>query len=171
MYNNNDNFFIRAKRSVYKWWCIVYKPVYKLTHKGYWPKEKDPYYKPDNQNHAQQKLAEQMAMQVIQENQHNIDKIISHTEDISPNPPKQTTPIEPEIDTSNIDTDVLNRANEILDRLAREANEDELKKQAEIEKAKLEAQNNERIASIMKANQIDISTYIEQGKAHQNKQD
>lgn len=35
-----DNFLFRAKRTVYKWWCIVYKPVYKLIHNGEWPEEK-----------------------------------------------------------------------------------------------------------------------------------
>ena len=37
-----DNFLFRAKRTVYKWWCIVYKPVYKLIHSGEWPEEKEP---------------------------------------------------------------------------------------------------------------------------------
>ena len=37
-----DNFLFRAKRTVYKWWCIVYKPVYKLIHNGEWPEEKEP---------------------------------------------------------------------------------------------------------------------------------
>ena len=34
-----DNFLFRAKRTVYKWWCIVYKPVYKLIHNGEWPED------------------------------------------------------------------------------------------------------------------------------------
>ena len=40
-----ENFVIKAKRTVYKWWCVVYQPVYKLIHHGYWPNEKDPYVK------------------------------------------------------------------------------------------------------------------------------
>ena len=46
-----DNFLFRAKRTVYKWWCIVYKPVYKLIHNGEWPEEKEPHICLPNQRH------------------------------------------------------------------------------------------------------------------------
>lgn len=207
MYDNN-NFFSRVKGTVYKWWCVVYKPVYKLMHHGYWPQEKEPYYIPNNQSQGltanepqelppsqeltqsssdqqdqtlsqqQRLLAEQMAKEITQKNQHHIDELVTDTEELDLTPDEtlpQNDTVSPsnseeaqEIDTSNVDDDVLSRANEIMARLAREAAEDEEKKQAEIDKAKQDAETNARLASIMKANQIDISAYIEEGKAHQN---
>lgn len=186
---DNYNFFTKVKGTVYKWWCVVYKPVYKLMHHGYWPKEKEPYYIPDiqeqqqdqRQEQQQKQFAEQMAMEITQKNQHHIDELVTDTEELALKPDEQScsqnhtvSPTQSndeniqEIDTSNINDDVLSRANEIMERLAREAAEDEAKKQAEIDKAKLEAETNERLASIMKANSIDISAYIEEGKAQQH---
>lgn len=186
MYNSWNNFYIRAKQTVYKWWCVIYKPAYKLFHQGYWPQEKEPYYTPDSQHTNENSsdsddgnkrlLAEQMARQIEAGNQHNVDNIILSTEKSEQN---CTEPVnENESETTdvgnNADTetpkpseDVMAKAQEIMERLAREAAEDEAKKQAEIDAAKRKAAEQERLANIMKANERDISIYIEEGKAHQ----
>lgn len=163
MYKDNYGFFYKIKQTVYKWWCVVYKPVYKLTHNGNWPKEKDPYYNTETkQNNEQQKLfAEQMANRISNSRQSNIDDIVINTEDTT-NPNNSNT-------NQDVDSDTLARANEIMERLMREAAEDEAKKQAQIDEAKRTADEQARLAAIMKANQVDISQYIEQGKANQNK--
>lgn len=181
MYKDNYGFFYKIKQTVYKWWCVVYKPVYKLTHNGYWPQEKEPYYNPEaDQKKEQQKLlAEQMANQVSNSIQNTVDNIITNTEDVT-NPITKDSNSDP-VNNSNtdsdinpntnqdIDSDALARANEIMERLMREAAEDEAKKQAQIDEAKRTADEQARLAAIMKANQVDISQYIEQGKANQNK--
>lgn len=211
-------FWASARRTVYKWWCVVYKPTYKLFHKGYWPNEKDPYVKypepvQDTQtttnentpsNDAAIEMANKIASQISSE--HNN----AHFDELQQSLTTAETSNESteEIDTSNLGEGVLDKANEIMERLAREAAEDEAKKQAEIEEAKKQAAqaNNdataraneimerlakeaaedeakkqaeidaakqkaaedERLASIMKANQVDISQFIEEGKANQD---
>ncbi len=180
MYNSSgNNFYTRAKQTVYKWWCVIYKPVYKLFHKGYWPDEKEPYYTPANTPETvddnKRLLAEQMARQIGTGNQQNVDSIIlsagQHAQSIETH--IDAAPSEPiaseentDIKTPQSSEDVMAKAQEIMERLAREAAEDEAKKQAEIDAAKQKAKEQERLASIMKANERDISIYIEEGKAH-----
>lgn len=190
----NNSFMTRVRQTVYKWWCVVYKPAYKLFHHGYWPQEKEPYYsaaatksetvEPAATESAQtdeaRALAEKMAQQIQTGRQQNIDDLIHSSDNsngkdnISTSPAEmeaetQTTPeTEPEVDLSNVDNDTLSKANEIMERLAREAAEDEAKKQAEIDAAKRESAEQERLASILKATKPDISMYIEEGKARQN---
>lgn len=197
MNNNYNNFFYNTKRTVYKWWCVIYKPAYQLFHHGYWPNEKNPYMKyPEQPNRetsssagisdTKEELSHQMAQQIANEisHEHNnshfdeLKAAVSSKEETKPDAPQadnitnetnaDTSQTDEGINTSNIDEDVYKRANEIMERLAREAAEDEAKKQAEIEKAKQQASEQERLAMIMKANEIDISQFIEEGKAHQN---
>lgn len=187
-----DNFFFRAKQTVYKWWCVVYKPVYKLVHHGYWPNEKEPYVKypdsvPQTQDTEKQKLAAAMADQILEtnrQNQHNIDDIIQEAK--LHNPPASTDNHEalPEsaptgthdalsdLDSNEIpagiDDDVLARANEIMARLNREAAEDEAKKQQEIDKAKEQAAEQQRVSQILKANERNIDVFIQEGLSKQH---
>ena len=78
-----DNFLFRAKRTVYKWWCIVYKPVYKLIHSGEWPEEKEPdvkYAAPTKPSQSETLDAQALADAVLDTNrqsQHNIDDLVS----------------------------------------------------------------------------------------------
>ena len=175
-----NNFFIKAKQTVYKWWCVIYKPVYKLTHNGYWPAEKEPGYTPPTENSKQKELAAQMATQIMATKQDSVNDLVlqatstkNETEQVIPPQKDQTTSIndEPDFDTSNVDADALARAEEIMARLNREAAEDEAKKQAEIDQAKQDAMKaadeQARLAEIMKANQVDISAFIEEGKESQ----
>lgn len=195
-------FFTRVKRTVYKWWCVVYKPVYKLTHHGYWPPEKEPGYVPPKQDDtsvmpdtraanqeassaipdtrmanqetssaipdtrtANQEIpsaeATQMANQILQERQNNINQTISLHMDSS----SQENVWDDSVDTSGMSEESIDLAKEIMARLAREAAEDEAKKQAQIEKAKREAEEKARLEEIMRSNKIDINQYIEAGKA------
>lgn len=187
----NNSFMSRVRQTVYKWWCVIYKPAYKLFHHGYWPQEKEPYYmspeanaamqdtpeenKPDTAENVQsddaRARAEQMAQQIQAGRQQGIDNLVhsgdisESKDDIKPSPEEID---EPEIDLSNMDADALSKANEIMERLAREAAEDEAKKQAEIDAAKKESAEQERLANILKATKPDISMFIEEGKARQN---
>ncbi len=169
MYDNTDNFFYKAKQTVYKWWCVIYKPVYKLTHHGYWPAEKEPYYVPPQESSNQQQLAAQMAETIMHNRQSNVDNIVMDS--ATPNASAtDTNPIathqsEESIDLSQVNPNDLNRAQEILDRLNREAAADEAKKQAAIDAAKKQADEKARLDAIMRANQVDISAFIEEGKA------
>lgn len=157
-----NNFFIKAKQTVYKWWCVIYKPAYKLTHNGYWPAEKEPGYTPPTENSKQKELAAQMATQIMATKQDSVNDLVLQAAGGND---------EPDFDTSNVDADALARAEEIMARLNREAAEDEAKKQAEIDQAKQDAMKaadeQARLAEIMKANQVDISAFIEEGKESQ----
>lgn len=173
-----ENFVIKAKRTVYKWWCVVYKPVYKLVHHGYWPNEKDPYVKypdpvqPATEDAHQRELAQAMAKQVVEANRNsqvNVDEILQSQQASQKPQPSQTTretlsDLQADEIPANVDDDVLARANEIMARLNREAAEDEAKKQAEIEEAKAIAAEQQQLASIMKANERNIDEFIEEGR-------
>ncbi len=162
MNNSYDNFFIRAKQTVYKWWCVVYKPVYKLIHHGEWPIEKEPGYKPPVEDKTQKNLATKMADEIMAGKQDSVNDLVQQAANM---------PVEPEIDLSKVDADALARAQEIMDRLNKEAAADEAKKQEEISKARKQAEEQERLAAIMKANQVDISAFIEEGKEKQKEQE
>lgn len=157
-----DNFLFRAKRTVYKWWCIVYKPVYKLIHNGEWPEEKEPdvkYAAPQSPSQPEPLDAQALADAVLDTNrqsQHNIDDLVSEAAHMSA--------------VADVDDDVLARANEIMARLNREAAEDEEKKQREIEAAKQKAAEQERLAAILKSTERNIDAFIQEGLSKQHQQ-
>lgn len=161
-----DNFFYKARQTVYKWWCVIYKPVYKLTHHGYWPAEKEPYYVPPEEK-QQQQLASQMAKQ-ISDTEAEIsleDTTAKDTVSVAPTNNTTSSNDNPSIKGESAE-DAAARAKEIMDRLNREAAEDEAKKQAEIEAARQKAAEQDRLNSILKSTQRDISQYISEGMAH-----
>lgn len=162
IYNNGNNrytgyvegiygsFIYKVKQTVYKWWCVVYKPVYKLTHNGYFPPEKEPDNKypsePDNANSEvdQQKLlAEQMAKEMA-------DKIMSEHNNVSEFIPDINTDSNEE-QGSSTSTD---NATSNIDNVAANENtsdEDDIMN---------------KLSSIMDANKVDIAPFIEEGKAN-----
>jgi hypothetical protein len=154
---NPDSFVIHARRTVYKWWCVIYKPVYKLTHEGRWPQEKDPY----NVYPTREMMNDvsDMAAQAIAA----VDEI-SYAQDDNTASNSQADEA-----MSDVDENSLDRANEIMARLAKEAAEDEAKKQKEIDLAKKQAREKEKLDSIMLANKVDIAPFIEEGKAQLSK--
>lgn len=185
-YDDNDIykgfFFTRVRQTVYKWWCVVYKPVYKLVHHGNWPEEKEPGYVPPKKDDATSDFAAQMADNIMHEKQGNVNEIISNqvntanTQNAAPVQNESTasddssTAIngwDDSVDTSGMADECVDLAKEIMERLAREAAEDEAKKQAEIDKAKQAAAEKERLEEIMRSNKVDISQYIEEGRAQQ----
>lgn len=165
-----DNFIMRAKRTVYKWWCLVYKPVYVLIYHN-WPEEKDPYVR-----YPESKPDKPDADTAV-----NVDtQPVSAAPDPAPDaqytptdtPASQTAPVFPAAETSahaedeipaGVDDDVLARANEIMARLNREAAEDEAKKNREIEAAREKADEQARLAAILKANERNIDAFIQEG--------
>lgn len=66
--NNYDNFFVKAKRTVYKWWSVVYFPVYKAVHNGDYPPGAYKYGLAENQA-AKQLAASQMVQHQVAMNQ------------------------------------------------------------------------------------------------------
>lgn len=181
-------FFERIKRTVYKWWCVVYRPVYKLTHHGYWPEEKEPGYVPpknkeqnnvpdENKSVSQQQTSDSSAdsiiSRVLNEQQNNVNETIAAqmNNQTVPTPTEEMGKVDPvwddSVDTSGMSSESVDLAKEIMERLAREAAEDEAKKQAEINKAREVAAERERLEEIMRSNQVDISKFIEEGKASQ----
>lgn len=184
-HNNDYGFFYKIRQTVYKWWCVVYKPAYKLFHHGYWPAEKEPYYQADlakqedtstvsqptestDATNTSSLNAQDLANQILSSKQGNVDAMVANTTPLKQETSgaDKTTSEEPEIDLSKVDADALARANEIMARLAAEAAADEAKKQAEIEAAKAKAREDEMLASILKSTKVDISAFIEEGKAH-----
>ncbi len=187
-----DNFIFRIKRTVYKWWCVVYKPVYRLIHDGNWPASKEPSVRyPDTQPSTQETGldAQALADAVLDTNrqsQHSVDDMIfeasKHTSDVAQAiTPVQTSHTEASVQETSaldsdaipadVDDDVLARANEIMARLNREAAEDEEKKQREIDAAKKQAAEQERLAEILKSNERNIDAFIQEGLSKQHQQD
>ncbi len=165
MYNS---FLYKAKQTVYKWWCVIYKPVYKLTHHGYWPAEKEPYYVPPEQKGtpAPMPIAPQIEPDNISLDLEDTKETVIATEVTPDNTQKDVTTMDKVQNKSAIsDDDSAKRAQEIMDRLNREAAADEAKKQAEIDAARRKAEEDARVASILKSNQHDISQYISEGIA------
>ena len=149
---NQFNFFTNIKRTVYKWWCVVYKPVYKLFHKGYWPEEKEPYYKAPKEDKPV-------------ETSENTDTSINDTEEQYTNDSNVSeSAVQEDTNLSEVDSDTLNRANEIMERLAKEAAADQAKKQAEIDAARKEADQQALLDSVLKSTKVDISAFIDEGK-------
>ena len=149
-----DNFLFRAKRTVYKWWCIVYKPVYKLIHNGEWPEEKEPdvkYAAPTKPSQPETLDAQALANAVLDTNrqsQHNIDDLVSEAAHMSAEPTAFTpdtgstaSALNPEEIPAGVDDDVLARANEIMARLNREAAEDEEKNNVKLKLQKKKPSN------------------------------
>ncbi len=242
-YKDSYGFFYNVRQTVYKWWCVVYKPTYKLFHHGYWPAEKEPYYAANQAKQAAEeanKLAEvafskqeqpelditsgtdahELAAKIMSSKQGNIDTLVANTPATQLDTSSDSSSSQPEIDLSSVDPDALARANEIMARLASEAAADEAKKQAEIDAAKAKAKEEEeaakaksksdeeaakaraeeimarlaseaaedeakkqaeidaakakaaedaRLASILQSTKVDISAFIEEGKAQSHK--
>lgn len=174
-YNNNFGFFYNFRQTVYKWWCVVYKPAYKLFHHGYWPEEKEPYYQANTANTDQEEAqkvaqasttdAQALADKILSSKQGNVDTLIENTPVVDTKTSDLPNQAEPEVDLSQLDPDALARANEIMARLASEAAADEAKKQAEINAAKAKADQDARLAAILKSTKVDITAFIEEGKA------
>lgn len=163
-----NSFIYSARRTVYKWWCVVYKPVYKLTHQGYWPNEKEPYMVFPDKSTQNEQTENQTDVETASSDSEiptaNDDFHTAKTEDFNEAP---LSDHEQEI-IANADDDALRRANEIMERLAREASADDEKKQNEIRRAREQAAEQEMLANIMNANKVDIESFIEEGK---NKRD
>jgi hypothetical protein len=162
---NPDSFVIKARRTVYKWWCVVYKPVYKLTHDGRWPQEKEPYNVYPTR--AMMTDVADMAAQAVAavEAVEDADSAARDESCTQKGAAAGMQADEPEIDLSGVDENTLDKANEIMARLAKEAAEDEAKKQKEIDVAKKKAREKEKLDSIMLANKVDIAPFIEEGRA------
>ena len=153
-----DNFFYRAKQTVYKWWCVIYKPVYKLTHHGYWPAEKEPYYIPPEEK--KQEIQEGNGEDILK------NAISESNTDSSSNTVSSDILANESSDTNNEDSEA--RTKEIMDRLAKEAAAEQAKKQAEIDAARRKADEDARLASILKSTKVDITEFINEGMAHRN---
>lgn len=67
-YGGNDNFFVKARRTVYKWWSVVYFPVYKAVHNGEYPPGAYKYGLAEDQA-AKQLAASQMVQHQVAVNQ------------------------------------------------------------------------------------------------------
>ncbi len=165
-----DNFIMRAKRTVYKWWCLVYKPVYVLIYRN-WPEEKDPYVR-----YPESKPGKPDADTAVNVDTQPVSAAPDPVPDAQHTPTdtlaSQAAPVFPAAETSahaedeipaGVDDDVLARANEIMARLNREAAEDEAKKNREIEAAREKADEQARLAAILKANERNIDAFIQEG--------
>lgn len=182
-----EGFFMTIRSSVTKWWRVIYKPIYKLTHINS-PSNtniiqtKSNQLNSTNQNASEFYASEQttnsannniMLEPAPSNNSIDADLILKSIrqkkddtlEDIIQSAKFSNT--NQEADNSNdafSDDDALKRANEIFERLNKELSEDEAKKQAEIEEAKRLAREQDVINHVMNQNKIDISSYIDGNK-------
>lgn len=181
-----SSFIVKAKQTVYKWWCVVYRPVYKLTHNGEWPAEKEPgYVPPQPGNDMANRMANEILSEAKQSKQKELDDMISsakaqankasvqqpdvqHTSAVSAPAGGKIEAWDDSVDTSGMSDESVDLAKQIMERLAREAAEDEQKKNAEIERARQEAAEREKLEQILRSNQVDISEFIEEGRARQS---
>ncbi len=175
-----DSFGYKFQQTVYKWWCVVYRPAYKLVHKGYWPEEKEPFYAANKAKEEEAKktaLAASLAAEArySQSVADTVEKTLAESKVSQPVAPTPAPSVEPVKEATpdasadeipaDVSSDVLDRANEIMARLAREAAEDEAKKQNQIDEAKRKAMEQQRLDEILNSTKVDISSYIEQGKS------
>lgn len=163
----SGSFIVKAKQTVFKWWCIVYQPVYKLfTHQDY-PGFTQIYAAPDKKDD----MAVEMANQILDDVSTNttVEEANISTEEASNTATEEANTVngwDDSVDTSGMAQDDVDLAKEIMERLAREAAADEAKKQEEIARARAEADEQARLAQIMQSNQVDISQFIEEGRAN-----
>lgn len=156
---NNGGFFGRVKSNLFKWWQLVIMPVLRINND--FTKSSERFAAGGQENAMQQNTMQQNAMQqnATQQNvsaQSNLQKEV----------------------TGNIDCGMQGKASNdsniegedpmaVLNRINREKEQERLR---EIEMARQKAQEQERIASIMNANKVDVNAFIEAGKVAASEQ-
>ncbi len=134
-------FFKSVKGHVIKWWQQVILPVFHL-----------------NNNEAGNSLNEQEMKRKTDSGAKETAQEKAYIEEKADR--KETVKEENDLDSGS-NQDAL----EILKRLEREKQEEEEKARKEIEDMRKKNQEQERIAAIMNANQVNVNAFIEEGKA------
>lgn len=138
----SSGFFSRVKGNLIKWWQLVVLPVLRINNNV--SKKTERYVTPDNREAVPDTPAvnTQVNERAADSAVHNADVAVAAA--AKAQTPEGEDPLE-----------VLNRIN-------REKEKERLR---EIEEGRQKAQEQERIASIMNANKVDVNAFIAAGKA------
>lgn len=133
----DKNFFARVRGNIIKWWQQVVLPVLHINNNDRWK----------GRSFRQQQEENNFAKES--------DNMIS------------AAPESAEAETEGMDSSVsangdTSDALEVLNRIQQEK---ELERQREIERVRQQAEEKDRVASIMNANKVDVNAFIEAGKA------
>lgn len=142
----NGGFFSRVKGNLIKWWQLVVLPVLRINNNS--AKKPERFITEESEKPLQNGDSVQKEKEVeVNTAQHTENSVPGN---ISVNP--------------NVAVEGVNGEDplEILNRINKEKERERLQ---EIEKARQKAEEQERIASIMNANKVDVNAFIEAGKA------
>lgn len=182
-----DNFFMVIRSTVTKWWRVIYKPVYKLANfkRSNTNQEVQININKETTNTFQDNYINIPENTIVPSTSTQYNDMNFTTNTVDPNEilnsirQKKDSSLETIISTakntnvndfseelqelgdSKTSDDALLRAKEIMDRLNKEADDDNAKKQAEIEEAKQKAHQMEVVYSVMNQNKLDISSFID----------
>lgn len=142
---NNGGFFGKVKSNLIKWWQLVILPVLRINNNS--TKSSERFVTEQPENAAQQNISAQNGIK--EDVTGNIDDSVQGKSS----------------DDSNVEVE---DPMAVLKRINREKEQERLR---EIEEGKQKAQEQERIASIMNANKVDVNAFIEAGKAAVSEQE
>lgn len=134
-------FFKSVKGHVIKWWQQVILPVFHLNN--------NEMRNPSNKHEIKRKT--DSGMNKAEQGKTYIEEKADIKKQVQ--------------EQNNLDSGSDQDALEILKRLEREKQEEEEKTRKEIEDLRRKNQEQERIAAIMNANQVNVNAFIEEGKA------
>lgn len=137
----SSGFFSRVKGNLIKWWQLVVLPVLKINNNV--SRKAERYVREDNREAVQDTSAVN-----AQVNAGAADSMTHGADGAAAAAAKAQTP------EGENPLEVLNRINQ----------EKEKKRLKEIEEGRQKAQEQQRIASIMNANKVDVNAFIEAGK-------
>lgn len=138
----SSGFFGRVKGNLIKWWQLVVLPVLRINNNA--SNKTERYVTGENREAVPETLAVNAPVNgsTAGNTVHTVDEAVPETAKVQS--PDVGNPLE-----------VLNRINQ----------EKEKQRLKEIEEGRQRAQEQERIASIMNANKVDVNAFIEAGKA------
>lgn len=142
----NGGFFSRVKGNLIKWWQLVVLPVLRINNNS--------AKKPERFITEESEKPLQNGDSVQKEKEVEVNTA-QHTENSVPG----NISVNPNVAVEGVNGEDLL---EILNRINKEKERERLQ---EIEKARQKAEEQERIASIMNANKVDVNAFIEAGKA------
>lgn len=138
----SSGFFSRVKGNLIKWWQLVVLPVLRINNNA--SKKTERYVSQENRETVSEAPAVNTPVNgsTVGNTVYNVDEAVPENAKVQS--PDGEDPLE-----------VLNRINQ----------EKEKQRLKEIEEGRQRAQEQERIASIMNANKVDVNAFIEAGKA------
>lgn len=152
----DGGFFSSVKGHVFKWWRLIIMPILRINNNS---KNQQSMQSIQSAASDEQTMTHNDSMQQFQEKQVNVHtaQVVTEQSELREQAelPNQDRKSSKEAMPNEDPMEVLRRINE----------EKEEQRRKEIEVARKQAQEQERINSIMNANKVDVNAYIEAGKA------